>query len=135
MHRCLASITTATPKGFSVSCIQSSICASCAPAPACGGQNSSTTRGYLAQTGYSAIRYIGYMRLAKKRQHMVLAHGVQLYILHDHHLCYMPHETWPVYDLLPHLLYSLVSGIAWLWLYVSGVFCSPSLPGLRPVPL
>ena len=40
----------------------------------------------LGQPDYFALGNIGHVAFADKGQHMVLAHGVQFDVLHDHHL-------------------------------------------------
>ena len=89
MHICWASMTTATPNGAKVFCMQSFICLvrrSC----------TCSLRAYAstAQTDDGTVGYIGYMRLADERNHVVLAEGIEFNVLYYHHLAviFMEHR-------------------------------------------
>ena len=54
--------------------------------------------GNLAQPCDIAVRYIGHMSLADERHDVVLACGIQLYVLHQHHLLVFLFEDRPADD-------------------------------------
>lgn len=54
--------------------------------------------GNLAQPCDITVRYIGHMSLADERHDVVLACGIQLYVLHQHHLLVFLFEDRPADD-------------------------------------
>ena len=85
MQVCIASMTTATPRGFRESWMQSRIC-SVRRSWTCRRRIGLHHAGDLGKAGDSPVRDIGHVRLADEGKHMVLAQREQLDVLDQDHL-------------------------------------------------
>ena len=133
MHRCSASITTATPRGCSTSLrvlrdLRGEPLLHLEP-PA---EHLDQPRD-LRQPHDLAARHVGDVALAEERQEMVLAQASEVDVLHDHHLVVLLGEERVVQHLV-HVLVVAGRQVPNAFATRSGVRSRPSRSGPRPAP-
>ena len=92
MHRCVASITTATPSGAIFSLMVSAISLVSRSCTWSRRLNTSTIRGILLRPMTLLARNVRDVTLAEERQQVVLAEAIEVDVLDDHHLAIVDGE-------------------------------------------